>query len=37
MPPAPQIAPVSQNRLLAAIPPEELERLAPIFSVCADI
>ena len=28
---APQIVPVSQNRLLAAIPPEELERLAPHF------
>jgi CRP-like cAMP-binding protein len=31
MPQAPQIAPVSQNRILAAIPPEELERLAPYF------
>lgn len=29
MPPASQIAPVSQNRLLAALPPEELERLTP--------
>jgi CRP-like cAMP-binding protein len=26
---APQITPVSQNRLLAAIPPEEFERIAP--------
>ena len=31
MPQAPQIAPVSQNRILAAIPPEEFERLAPHF------
>jgi CRP-like cAMP-binding protein len=29
MPPASQIAPVSQNRLLAFLPPEELERLTP--------
>lgn len=28
---APQITPISQNRLLAAIPPEELRRLAPHF------
>jgi CRP-like cAMP-binding protein len=28
---APQIASASQNRLLAAIPPEELQRLAPHF------
>ena len=28
---APNITPVSQNRLLAAIPPEELEHLAPHF------
>ena len=31
MPQAQQIAPVSQNRLLAVLPPEELERLAPHF------
>ena len=31
MPQAPQIAAVSQNRLLAVLPPEELERLAPHF------
>jgi CRP-like cAMP-binding protein len=31
MPQAPQIAPVSQNRLLAVLPPEELERLTPHF------
>ena len=31
MPQALQIAPVSQNRILAAIPSEELERLAPHF------
>jgi CRP-like cAMP-binding protein len=31
MPQAPQIAPVSQNRLLAALPPEEIDRLAPQF------
>src|SRR5271166_1469048 len=33
MPQAPQIAPVSQNRLLAALPPEELERLMPQFQL----
>ena len=31
MPPAPQTVPISQNRLLAALPPEELARLAPRF------
>src|SRR5271169_4273370 len=31
MPPALQIAPISQNRLLAALPREELERLTPHF------
>jgi len=31
MPQTPQIAPVSQNRLLAALPREELERLTPHF------
>ena len=31
MPSAPQIAPVSQNRLLAALRPEEVRRLAPHF------
>jgi CRP-like cAMP-binding protein len=29
MPPTPQMAPISQNRLLAALPAEELGRLAP--------
>ena len=29
----PQMAPVSQNRLLAALPPQELERLAPHFQL----
>jgi hypothetical protein len=28
---SPQIVPLSQNRLLAALPPDELERLAPHF------
>ena len=31
MPSAAHIAPVSQNRLLAALSPEELERLVPHF------
>jgi len=31
MPQAPQVAPISQNRLLAVIPPEELARITPHF------